>query len=194
MTALSNTAATDGGPNETAQPGLPSGPATSAGAVSAVGTVPPRPLFGVFDSAETFAATDDLDAAVAALRASYPDIADVPIAVPTNAPPNTTVRFLGTITSDHQASVLTIVNIDDAQVFEMAALADPVMCAPSPGLTWRLAVIRGDPHGCVAVPPPGGSEYGQWTEGGEGWWYGAELLAAVPANVWLTGLRIIPPA
>lgn len=140
------------------------------------------------------ATTDDLDAAVVALRTRYPDVIDIPIAVPTNSPAGPTVRFLGTITSDHHASVLTIVDINNEQVFEVSALADPVMCTPTPVTNWETAVIRDDTDGCTAVPPPGGSEFGQWTEDGQGWWYRAQLPASIPPVVWLAGLHLTRPS
>ena len=60
-------------------------------------TPAPTPLFALFNVAETYAASDDLDAAIVALRIRYPAVAAVTIAVPTGAPAGTTVRFVGTL-------------------------------------------------------------------------------------------------
>lgn len=156
-------------------------------------TPAPRPLFGLFDAEQTFATRADINAAVAALRVRYSAVAAIPIAVPTDAPADTTVRFVGTLSWDGQPSILTIVDVGGTQVFEASALpAVFVACAPSPDAHWRTVTIRGDNHGCVSVSSPGGSEHGQWHEAPGAWWYSAEPTA-VSTNAWLSGLRIISP-
>ena len=180
----------------------PTTPTTPTTAVTVTGptetptepTPAPIPLFGLFDVANTFAASDDLDAAIVALRIRYPAVAAVTIAVPTGAPACTTVRFVGTLSWDGQPSVLTVVDVNGVQVFEASALPPEfVTCSPSPDAHWQTVTIRGDVDGCVSVSLPGGSPDGQWHEGSEAWSYRAEPAAGSP-ETWLTGLRLKSPA
>jgi len=158
------------------------------------GTPAPRPLFGLFDNEQTFAASDDLAAAVGALRNRYRVIATVAIAVPTGSHAHTTVRFIGMLSSDGQPSVLIVVEVGGDQMVEVSALPSAfIPCSPSPDTHWQTVTIRGDVDGCVSVSPPGGSQDGQWHEGSETWWYSAGPANESP-EAWLSGLRMISPA
>lgn len=177
---------------------------TTTQTTAVTGTVPtetateatpaPTLLFGLFNVAETFAASDDLDAAIVAIRIRYPAVAAATIAVPTETPAGTTVRFVGTLSWDGQPSVRTVVDVNGTQVFEASALPPEfVTCSPSPDAHWQTVTIRGDVDGCVSVSLPDGSQDGQWHEGSEAWSYRAEPAAGSP-ETWLTGLRLISPA
>ena len=132
------------------------------------GTLPPTPLFGLFDEDHTFPSSADLEAAVAALRRDYPVVAEVPVAVPTGAPSGSMVRFVGSVSWDGVPNVLTIVSLDGAGLLSVGAIPDDFDVCSEPGMDWSPRQWRDDSNGCASTPA-GAAITGEWSENGVGW-------------------------
>lgn len=161
--------------------------------VAADGTIPPTPLFGLFDGEQTYAADTDLVAAVAALRASYPEVGDVPIAIPSAPPPGSTVRFVGMMSWDGVPDVVTIVGSDQPAAFTgftVGATADAHVACVGKGAGWVAHPWRSDPDGCADREADGSIAAAEWTEQASGWRLVAGS-ATVDIDATIADLRIL---
>lgn len=151
------------------------------------GTVPPTPIFGLFDDRASFPSSADLESAVSSLRLEYPEVADVPIAVPTSAPSDSTVRFIGTVSWDHVPSVLTVISLNGSVLLSVGALPGDFVTCKEPGIDWSPRPWRKDSNGCVTNE----GATGEWSENGVSWRFEANPTDVDASLLIVEALRLL---
>lgn len=153
-------------------------------------TAAPVLVFGGVDNDEfTFAGDDDLDASVTALRDRYPEFASTPIAVPSDPPPDTSVKLLGYLSWDGKPQVVTLVAVGRTDVFSVTNVEPSESCEDRRAGPWQIEVVRGDAGACVRAGEGRAIQQGDWQEAGATFEY--RITAGTVDFDWVASLRIL---